>query len=145
MRNGTRFALILLTLGFLLTAGSILSYSRVQEPAIRQAAFSIAEIDEERRRQNRAFREFLKVPDMSAGLYVLGPEDEDRQSPHGEDEIYYVVAGEGVLQVDSKEIPVKTGSVVYVKANVPHRFHSIVEELKVLVVFAPAFGSSRQH
>jgi hypothetical protein len=30
---------------------------------------------------------------------------------------------------------------VYVEATVPHRFHDISEELRILVVFAPAEGS----
>lgn len=29
------------------------------------------------------------------------------------------------------------GSVVFVPAGVPHRFHHITEELRVLVVFSP--------
>ncbi|MEZ4734758.1 MAG: hypothetical protein R3E79_47305 [Caldilineaceae bacterium] len=38
--------------------------------------------------------------------------------------------------------PVQAGSLVYVAAQVEHRFHSIAETLQVLVFFAPAEGSA---
>ena len=63
---------------------------------------------------------------------------QDRQSPHGRDEVYYVVAGRAVLEVDGDRQSVKAGSVVYVKADVDHRFVEIEEDLEVLVFFAAA-------
>lgn len=82
--------------------------------------------------------EFLRVPPMSVGVYVLPAGGVDRQSPHSEDEIYYVVRGRGRLRhgsVDSDAVP---GEVLFVPARVEHRFHTITEELVLLVVFAPA-------
>jgi quercetin dioxygenase-like cupin family protein len=38
---------------------------------------------------------------------------------------------------------VQTGSIVYVAKNVEHRFHSIEEELTVLVFFTPAEYSNK--
>jgi mannose-6-phosphate isomerase-like protein (cupin superfamily) len=46
-----------------------------------------------------------------------------------------------MLQVGGVDVPVSPESVVYVPARVAHRFHSITEELSVLVFFAPAEGS----
>ncbi len=109
--------------------------------AKRWSAFRVSEVDRRRKEADRGFEEFLRVPDLSAGLYVLGQNAKDRQQPHTEDEIYYIVSGKGVLQVDDHDEPVSAGSVVYVAAKVPHHFHSIEEELKILVVFAPAFGT----
>jgi quercetin dioxygenase-like cupin family protein len=40
--------------------------------------------------------------------------------------------------VGGEERPVQAGSAVFVAAEVEHRFHSIEEDLVLLVVFAPA-------
>lgn len=89
------------------------------------------------------YREFLRVPDLSAGLYVLEPGATDPQSPHTEDELYYVVAGRAVMTVGDERRSVTAGSLVFVPATVPHRFSEIVERLEVLVVFGPAEGARR--
>ncbi|MEZ4674484.1 MAG: hypothetical protein R2932_09590 [Caldilineaceae bacterium] len=39
------------------------------------------------------WHEFLRVPDLSMGLYVLPAGDTDPQQPHTEDEVYYVING----------------------------------------------------
>ncbi len=84
------------------------------------------------------YLEFLRVPALSAGVYVLRAGETDPQRPHREDEIYYVTSGRGMIRVGTEDRPVEPGSVVYVPPQVAHRFHSITEELRVLVVFAPA-------
>ena len=85
----------------------------------------------------KPYLEFLRRQSMSAGLYVLDAGAEDTQQPHGEDEVYYVIEGRAVLEVDGDQRPVQPGSVVYVSAGVAHRFHSIATKLSVLVFFAP--------
>ncbi len=89
-------------------------------------------------RPRERYREFLRVPALSAGVYVLGAGDTDPQRPHREDEIYYVTSGRGMIRVGTEDQPVEPGSIVYVPPRVEHRFHSITEELRLLVVFAPA-------
>jgi len=84
------------------------------------------------------YREFLRVPALSAGVYVLRAGDSDPQRPHREDEIYYVTSGRGMIRVRTEDRPIEPGSIVYVPPRVDHRFHAITEELRVLVVFAPA-------
>jgi mannose-6-phosphate isomerase-like protein (cupin superfamily) len=87
---------------------------------------------------NKLYLEFLKVPDLSMGLYILPAGGIDPQSPHTEDEVYYVVSGRAKIKVADEDRDVGAGSIVYVAKNVEHRFHSIEEELKVIVFFAPA-------
>lgn len=101
-------------------------------------AFELATLQEERQAANRAYLEFLKVPMMSAGLYELPAGGTDPQQPHSEDEIYYVIGGRAQIQVAGEDRPVTAGSIIYVAAGVEHRFHSITDDLSVLVVFAPA-------
>jgi mannose-6-phosphate isomerase-like protein (cupin superfamily) len=82
--------------------------------------------------------ELIRVPAMSAGLYVLQPGEPDRQGPHREDEIYYVVGGRATIRVGSEDKAVMPGSAVFVPAGIEHHFHTITAELQVLVIFAPA-------
>ncbi|HEX2911631.1 MAG TPA: cupin domain-containing protein [Chloroflexia bacterium] len=108
-------------------------------------AFEMSEIATRRNETGKAYLEFLRVPSMSLGLYALPAGGTDPQQPHTEDEIYYVLKGKATITVDREERPVQAGSVVFVKANVPHRFHSITEDLEVLVLFAPAEYSQAEH
>jgi quercetin dioxygenase-like cupin family protein len=84
------------------------------------------------------YREFLRVPAMSAGLYVLAAGATDLQRPHQEDEIYYVVRGRARFTAGAQDREVSAGSAIFVAAEVGHRFYDITEELAVLVFFAPA-------
>jgi mannose-6-phosphate isomerase-like protein (cupin superfamily) len=90
------------------------------------------------RRPDQHYLEFLRVPALSAGLYVLPAGGADPQRAHHEDEIYYVAAGRGMIRVGTDDRAVGPGAIVYVPAGVEHRFHAIARELRVLVVFAPA-------
>jgi mannose-6-phosphate isomerase-like protein (cupin superfamily) len=106
-------------------------------------AWELAEIEARRVAGERLYEEFLSVPDLSVGLYVLEAGGIDPQSPHTEDEVYYVVAGRAVVTVGAEDRPVGPGSLVFVPAREPHRFHDITERLELLVAFGPAEGSRR--
>lgn len=106
-------------------------------------AFELAPLLSQRESSNKLYLEFLKVPDLSMGLYVLPADGTDPQSPHTEDEVYYVVSGKAQIRVADEDRAVQAGSIVYVAKNVEHRFHSIEEELTMLVFFAPAEYSKR--
>ncbi|HVG00691.1 MAG TPA: cupin domain-containing protein [Chloroflexia bacterium] len=101
-------------------------------------AFELEEILGERGRSARPYIEFLRKESMSAGIYVLPAGGVDGQKPHTEDELYYVLSGRATVMVGGEERPVRAGSAVFVAAEVEHRFHSIEEELVLLVFFAPA-------
>jgi len=101
-------------------------------------AHELTDLLRQRAATNKLYLEFLRVPDLSIGLYVLPAGGTDPQSPHTEDEVYYVVSGRAKIRVDGEDREVQAGSIVYVAKNVEHRFHSIEEELQVLVFFAPA-------
>ena len=98
----------------------------------------IGEIDRERDKAGRRYREFLRVPAMSAGLYVLPAGGSDSQRPHHQDEMYYVIRGRGRFRAGDEDTEVSAGSVLFVAAEMEHRFHDVTEELAVLVCFAPA-------
>jgi mannose-6-phosphate isomerase-like protein (cupin superfamily) len=104
-------------------------------------AWDLATIEDARAAEGKLYHEFLRVPDLSAGLYVLDAGATDPQSPHSEDEVYYVLAGRGAVSVGDETRDVGPGSLIFVAATVPHKFHGITERLQLLVVFGPAEGS----
>jgi len=101
-------------------------------------AFDLTTLLEEQARAGKLYLEFWRVPSMSMGVYRLSARGVDPQSPHTEDEVYYVVSGKALIRVGDEDRSVGAGSIVYVAANVPHRFHTIEEDLTILVLFAPA-------
>ena len=100
--------------------------------------FNICKVEGQCQQSGKRYLEFLRVPAMSAGAYVLPAGGIDPQSPHKEDELYYVVRGCGRMRAGLEDQPVSAGSVIFVAAKVEHRFYDITEELVVLVFFAPA-------
>jgi mannose-6-phosphate isomerase-like protein (cupin superfamily) len=102
--------------------------------------FRLDDLDAERAANQGAYLRFLKERTVSAGLYALSPGDNDPQQPHAQDEVYLVVSGRAYLTVGAETSTVARGSVAYVPAGMPHRFHHITEELRVLVVFSPPEG-----
>ncbi|OLT47894.1 cupin domain-containing protein [Cellulosimicrobium sp. CUA-896] len=82
--------------------------------------------------------ETLRVPAMSVGTYVIPAGAHDPQGPHREDEVYVVLAGRGRLWTPTRTVDAVAGSVLFVPAGEEHRFVDVVEDLTVVVVFAPA-------
>ena len=100
--------------------------------------FHIDDLSRQRAGKNKLYLEFLRVPAMSAGVYVLPKGAADPQKLHREDEMYYVIRGRARMQIGSEHAEVRAGSVIFVEAELKHRFYDIQEELEVLVFFAPA-------
>lgn len=100
--------------------------------------FHIDDLNRQRAGKGNLYLEFLRLPAMSAGVYVLPAGATDPQKPHREDEMYYVVRGKARMQIGSESAEVRGGSVILVEAEADHRFYDIEEELEVLVFFAPA-------
>ena len=86
----------------------------------------------------KRYLEFLRIPAMSAGIYALPAGGTDPQKPHSEDELYYVVKGKARFKAGDEDREVSSGSLIFVAAEVEHRFYEIKEDLEVLVFFAPA-------
>jgi quercetin dioxygenase-like cupin family protein len=99
---------------------------------------TLPSVEEQRATSGRAYREFLRVPSMSAGLYVLPAGAVDHQKPHREDEIYYLIRGRAHHKAGLEDKEVSAGSVIFVAAEVTHRFYDITEDLEALVFFSPA-------
>lgn len=103
--------------------------------------YNLPKISAERGQAGKLYQEFLRVPALSVGVYVLAAGAIDPQKPHQEDEVYYVVRGHAHMRIGEEEQVVKGGSVIFVAAEVEHRFFDISEELELLVFFTPAESS----
>jgi mannose-6-phosphate isomerase-like protein (cupin superfamily) len=73
-------------------------------------------------------------PGLEIGVYVLVAPEPDRQQPHEFDEVYVVLEGTGVLEIEGRPTPIEEGQGVFVAAGAEHGF-TAYEQLAVLVVF----------
>ncbi|HEY1271693.1 MAG TPA: cupin domain-containing protein [Terriglobales bacterium] len=95
------------------------------------------------------YLEFLRVPSLSVGIYVLDPGATDHQKPHSEDEVYYVASGKAKMLMgsdgDAKTFDVTPGTIIFAPARMHHSFFNITERLALLVFFSSArAGTSTQ-
>jgi mannose-6-phosphate isomerase-like protein (cupin superfamily) len=96
--------------------------------------FEVVAVKERLREAGGGYEIVHESPGLELGVYVLVAPEPDRQQPHEDDEVYVVLEGSGVLDVEGTQMPVKEGSAVFVEAGADHRF-SAYEHLCVLVLF----------
>lgn len=97
-------------------------------------AFEFAAVGQRLREAGGGYEIVHESAGLELGVYVLVAPEPDRQQPHEDDEIYVVLEGTGVLQVEEEEVPVREGTAVFVEAGADHRF-TAYEHLSVLVIF----------
>lgn len=100
-------------------------------------AFTFDELIERLDWSGHDFAEFFRAEKLSMTVALWPAGSRDDQEPHAEDEVYFVVAGRGSVRVAGEDREVESGSIVYVATGVEHRFHSITEDLKVLIFWSP--------
>src|SRR5438128_10691331 len=96
--------------------------------------FSVTSVKERLVAAGGGYEIVHQSPGLELGVYVLVAPEPDRQQPHEDDEVYIVLAGNGLLEVEGESLPVAEGSAVFVEAGADHRF-SAYEQLSVLVIF----------
>jgi mannose-6-phosphate isomerase-like protein (cupin superfamily) len=84
---------------------------------------------------NSFFHTFINKDSLAAGVLVLKPGEEDTQTPHDSDEVYYVISGNGYLKIKDKDYKVSKDKLFFVAKDVEHFFHGNTKELKVLYFF----------
>jgi mannose-6-phosphate isomerase-like protein (cupin superfamily) len=100
-------------------------------------AFEISQLILDQRRSGRSYLEFLRALTLSVGVYSLPAGSGDSQKPHQEDVVYYVVEGQGMIRVGMEDRQVEPGTIVFVATGIRHYFHTITEDLTILVFFVP--------
>ena len=84
---------------------------------------------------NSYFHTFINKDSLAAGILILKPGEEDTQTPHDSDEVYYVLSGNGYLKIKDKDYKVSKDKLFFVAKDVEHFFHGNTKELKVLYFF----------
>jgi mannose-6-phosphate isomerase-like protein (cupin superfamily) len=84
-----------------------------------------------------AYIEFIRTPDLSAGMYLLKAGEVDAQTPHNEEEIHYVISGRArflcgeensgriARRIDpavAADLDLRLGQVLFWKSDEPHRY-----------------------
>ncbi len=103
-----------------------------------QRLFHIDELDKIRAKKKTRYHSFLNNSTMHCGVYHLKAGSKDTQSPHLEDEVYYVQSGKAKLKINDKSYDCKPGAILFVAAKEKHFFHDIEEDLTLLVFFSKA-------
>jgi mannose-6-phosphate isomerase-like protein (cupin superfamily) len=83
--------------------------------------------------QGEAFAVALAHGSMSVELYA--PRGHDPQTPHSQDELYFIHAGTGEFVVAGVRRPFAPGDVFFVAARVEHRFEDFSADFATWVVF----------
>lgn len=99
--------------------------------------FDLNSLMAEAETRQQAWTEFLRCDSLSLGIYRLKAGQDDRQRPHTEDEVYFVVEGKASFRAGDEQRTVGPGSVIFVERMVEHRFLDVIEDMTVLVFFAP--------
>jgi mannose-6-phosphate isomerase-like protein (cupin superfamily) len=98
--------------------------------------FDIKKYIEDIKNSDGYFHTFLNRQNIAAGVLVLEPGEEDTQTPHDDDEVYFVIRGDGYLKISDKDYAVSEGKAYYVQKNIPHKFFGNKKELVVLYFFS---------
>lgn len=97
--------------------------------------FDLSTYEEKIQNSNSYFYTFINRDSLAAGLLILKPGEEDTQTPHESDEVYYVISGDGFLKIKDKDYEVSKDKLFFVAKNIEHYFHGNSKELKVLYFF----------
>ena len=83
---------------------------------------------------NGGYEVVHRSPGLEVGVYVLVAPEPDHQQPHEDDELYFVLEGQGTLTVEGEETLMTQGQAAFVRAGADHRFTGY-EGLSLLVMF----------
>lgn len=136
--NATPFIAIPLLATFLLSVSARPHQDKptpVKKPVVMQV-FDLESVLAKHRASKRSYTRFFRVPSTDCGVYTLKKGARDGQSPHADDELYYVVKGKAKMQCDGKTVDLKPGSLLFIAAKAEHQFIDIEEDLELLVVFS---------
>jgi gentisate 1,2-dioxygenase len=70
-----------------------------------------------------------------AELKFYVPTKVDLQTPHSRDEFYVIVRGSGTLTIEKQAFSFSPGDVLFVGANVEHRFTEFSDDFATWVIF----------
>ena len=87
------------------------------------------------KKNNSYFHTFINKKSLAVGVIFLKPGENDTQEPHDSDEIYYILGGNGFLQINDKSHRIKKEEIYFVAKDVSHHFYGNTKNLSVLYFF----------
>ena len=97
--------------------------------------FNVNQYIEKINNQETYFHTFINRKSLAVGLLVLQPGQKDTQEPHENDEVYFIIKGDGFLKINKKDYSVSKDKMYFVAKNTEHFFHDNKTELVVLYFF----------
>lgn len=79
------------------------------------------------------FAEAFRHGSMSVEVYA--PKEIDVQTPHDQDELYFIHSGQGELVIAGERHLFAPGMVFFVPAHIEHRFENFTPDFAAWVVF----------
>ena len=104
--------------------------------AQESSSYQIEDLLKTAANQDGRYYRFIDNEKLTSGIYELKVGDEDLQNPHEWDELYYVLEGEATLQAGGESYDAVPGAILFVAADVDHKFVNINQDLKILVFFS---------
>ncbi len=84
---------------------------------------------------NSYFSTFINKNSLATGILILQSGEEDTQTPHDNDEVYFIISGNGFLKINNKDYKVSKNKLFFVEKNMKHFFYGNTKELRVLYFF----------
>ena len=97
--------------------------------------FNLKDTLDKIKKSDSYFHTFINRDSLAAGILMLKPGEEDTQEPHENDEIYFIISGNGFLKIKNNDYEISKDKLFFIGKDVPHYFHSNTKELKVLYFF----------
>jgi mannose-6-phosphate isomerase-like protein (cupin superfamily) len=126
----------LITAALLAICSMSIAQSRLEEKPPLKRVVNAFDIIKETEARKEKYGVFMRIPSISSGVYSLKKGENDDQTPHTKDEIYYIIKGKAKISIGTETYEVSEGSLVFVEAFKEHKFFDITSDLSVVVVFS---------
>ena len=90
------------------------------------------------KKNNSYFHTFINRKSLAVGVIFLKPGENDTQEPHDSDEIYYILDGNGFLQINNKSHRVKKEEIYFVAKNVSTTTFTVTQKIFLFCIFSVA-------
>ena len=95
---------------------------------------NVAKSLDELRQSDQYWSSFIEKDNFEVGCLRLAPGQKDTQSPHKSDEIYFIISGDGFINIKNQDYVIRKNQSYYVPKNTNHHFHGNKEEILAFYV-----------
>lgn len=79
----------------------------------------------------------------SMNVQLFAPKGQDFQTPHEQDELYIIISGTGIFDLNGETMPFAPHDVIFVPAGVEHRFTDFSDDFATWVIFYGPIGGEK--